>query len=30
MREAEDIRLEKSTSFKDLIEVCAAISEGLK
>lgn len=30
MREAEDIRLEKTTSFKDLIEVCAAISEGLK
>jgi flagellar protein FlaF len=30
MREADDIRLEKSTSFKDLIEVCAAISEGLK
>lgn len=30
MREAEDIRLEKSTSFKDLIEVCEVICEGLK
>jgi len=30
MREADDIRLEKSKTFKDLIEVCEAIHEGLK
>lgn len=30
MREADDIRLEKSTTFKDLIQVCEAICEGLK
>ena len=30
MREAENIRLEKSESFGDLIEVCESICEGLK
>ena len=30
MREAEDIRLEKSGSFDDLIEVCQVICDGLK
>jgi flagellar biosynthesis activator protein FlaF len=30
MREAESIRLEKSDSFQELIEVCEAIREGLK
>lgn len=30
MREADDIRLEKSNGFADLIEVCEVICEGLK
>lgn len=30
MREADDIRTEKSHSFDDLIEVCEMICEGLK
>lgn len=30
MREAENIRLEKSDNFGDLIEVCQSICEGLK
>lgn len=30
MREAENIRLEKSDGFGDLIEVCQSICEGLK
>lgn len=30
MREADDIRLEKSDKFDDLIEVCEVIHEGLK
>jgi flagellar biosynthesis activator protein FlaF len=30
IREAENIRLEKSEDFKDLIEVCEAIREGLR
>jgi flagellar protein FlaF len=29
-REAEDIRLEKSTNFKGLIEITSTISEGLR
>jgi len=30
MREAEQIRLEKSSNFKGIIEVSQAISDGLK